>query len=285
MAKLGAFLLLLCAVVGPSPPGARADRIAATNVAGTQFRITLASGRVLEGPELTGATLNLVLPGGAMGRVRIEQIEKDPEDRDGDIFLHRLLVAETPDYWVDLCAPDAAGARWAFPLRGQWDGEGRRVSESGFTLICASDAIGKCVRFGYKPWKTTENGTSLAAYHDACVKAVRADYCGNHATTRDGQPIDIFDALGIQHPEAGQGTAAMPFEAAFTASGAVCVAHTRVPENMTLEALAAECPRLAGRLGSHACRESDAAGGRYGMPMIFVRSPQDGRSQPPSQAR
>jgi hypothetical protein len=280
MPKLAAILLFL---IGLSAAGARADGIVSTDVEGTQLKVSLASGRLLRSPALVGAVLNLALPGGTTGRVRIEQVERDPQDPEGDIVLYRFLVAETPENWVDLCTPDASGARWGFPLRGQWDSEGQRISESGFTLICASGAIGKCVRFGYKPWKTTKDGTSLAAYHAACIKAVRADYCGNHATTRDGQPIDIYDALGVQRPYETQGSAAMPFEAAFSEVGAVCVAHTRVPENVTLDTLAAACPRLAGRLGPQACVESDAVSGRYGTPMIFIRSPMDGRSQPPSQ--
>jgi hypothetical protein len=282
MPKLGAILLFLFNICAA---GARADGIVSTEVEGTQFKVSLASGRLLDSSVLAGAVLNLALPGGTTGRVRIEQVERDPRDPDGDIILHRFLVADSSENWVDLCAPDAAGARWGFPLRGQWNSEGQRISESGFTLICASGAIGKCVRFGYKPWKTTTEGIPLAAYHAACVKAVRADYCGNKGTTRDGQPIDIFDALGIQRPDERQGSAAMPFEAAFSEAGAVCVAHTRVPENVTLDTLAAECPRLVGRLGPLACIESDAIEGRYGTPLIFIRSPTDGRSQEPPQVQ
>jgi hypothetical protein len=285
MLKLAATLFFLFAISGLSTRGAVADAIVSTEVEGTQLKVSLASGRLLKSPVLVGAVLNLALPGGTTGRVRIEQVEKDPEDRDGDVFLHRLLVAESPTNWADLCGPDASGARWAFPLRGQWNNEGQRISEDGLTLICTSGAIGKCVRFGYKPWKTTEAGASLAAWHAACVKAVRADYCGNKGTTRDGQLIDIFDALGIQHADVKQGSVAMPFEAAFTEAGAVCVAHTRVPENMTLDTLAAECPRLVGRLGPHACSESEALGGQFASPMIFIRSPVEGRSQEPPQAQ
>ena len=284
MSKIGAAGFFLFVIIGLSAAVVRADQIVSTGIEGTQLRVSLESGRVLWSPELVGAVLNLTLPGGTTGRVRIERVGKDPEDQDGDIFLHRFLVAESSDNWVDLCDSDASGARWAFPLRGQWDSEGRRISDSGFTLICASGVIGKCVRFGYKPWKTIQEGASLAPYHAACVKAVRADYCGNRGTTRDGQPIDIFDTLGIQRPEETQGSLAMPFEAAFSEAGAVCVAHTRVPENVTLDALAAECPRLAGRLGPQACIESEAVGGRYSPAMIFIRSPVDGRSQPLSQA-
>jgi hypothetical protein len=282
---MATLLVLFILIIGLSARGAEADGIVSTEVEGTQLKVSLASGRRLWSPVLVGAVLNLGLPDGTTGRVRIEQVEKDPQDPDGDVFLHRLLVAQSPTDWADLCGPDASGARWAFPLRGQWNNEGQRTSESGFTLICASGAIGKCVRMGYKPWKTTTEGISLAAYHTACVKAVRADYCGNKGTTRDGQLIDISDALGIQRSDEGQGSTAMPFEAAFSEEGAVCVAHTRVPENVTLDALAAQCPRLAGRLGPQACIESNAVNGRYGTPMIFIRSPKGGRSQDPPQAQ
>ena len=47
------------------------------------------------------------------------------------------------------------------------------MSDEGFTLTCATGAQGKCVRFGYKPWKTLSNGVVLADYHQACVRLVR----------------------------------------------------------------------------------------------------------------
>jgi hypothetical protein len=51
--------------------------------------------------------------------------------------------------------------------------------------------------------------------------------------------------------------AAMDFEAGWSAEGAVCVRHTRVKENASLESLVAACPRLKGRVGP-SCTE-DAA--------------------------
>ena len=93
MLNLGAVLLFLTIILDPFASGARADRIVSTDVEGTQFKIGLASGRLLRSPALAGAVLNLALPGGTTGRVRIDQVQQDPEDQDGDIFLHRLLVA------------------------------------------------------------------------------------------------------------------------------------------------------------------------------------------------
>jgi hypothetical protein len=172
----------------------------------------------------------------------------------------------------ELCEPDAKGERWAFPLKGQWDANGRRISDQGFTLTCSAGAQGKCVRFGYKPWKQTPDGIPLADYHQACVRLVRADYCGGQGTTRDGMLIDIYDRLGIQRPADEAERQGLRFEAAWNPEGAVCVAHTRVPENMTLVHLGEVCPRLRGHLGDAECTADAAASGRLGPVLLFNRS-------------
>jgi hypothetical protein len=55
--------------------------------------------------------------------------------------------------------------------------------------------------------------------------------------------------------------------------GAVCVAHPRVPQNVTLTDIAASCPRLAHRLGL-SCSAARAAA--LGTPLIFNDSRGDG---------
>src|SRR5262249_26964528 len=154
--------------------------------------------------------------------------------------------------------------RWAFPLKGQWDSAGRRLSETGFTLACAAGgAIGKCVRWGYPPWATTPSGIALAPDHASCVNMVRGNYCGDRGTTRDGMTIDYWDNAGVTRANEEQARElGLRFEAAWSPEGALCVAHTRVPENMTLELLAATCPRLR-RLGPARCTIEAAEKGRY----------------------
>ena len=123
-----------------------------------------------------------------------------------------------------------------------------------------------CVRFGYKPWKAAPDGRPLLDYFNACVRMLRADYCGDGTpSTRDGTLIDVYDRARIQTPELVPG---MEFEAAWSPEGAVCVRHTRIKEILTLERLAATCPRLGDRLGP-ACDE--AAGRRMGA-ILFNRS-------------
>ena len=114
-----------------------------------------------------------------------------------------------------------------------------------FNVTCSSGAIGKCVRLGYKPWKRLPDGTALWDHHQACVRMMRADYCGDgQSFTRDGTLIDLYDRLGLQKDEPAPG---MRFEAGWGKDGAICVARARIPEKVTLEELARRCPgRLAG---------------------------------------
>ena len=144
-----------------------------------------------------------------------------------------------------LCSAAPDGTRLGFPLAGR-TAEGLFVeSDPGvFELICTSGAQGKCVRFGYHPWEQRPDGRSMRDYYNACVRLVRADYCGNgRAWTRDGSLIDLWDDLGIQKPES-LSDPAFSFEAGWNEHGAVCVARTRIPENITLDQLKASCPRL-----------------------------------------
>ena len=256
------------------PHASAAGRIDTVDVEGTALRIALTDGQVLQGTALVGATLLIALSNDANARrIKIRTILPDPTDPDGDVLLYRIGVLDPATGALEeLCEPDAAGERWAFPLQGQWDGEGRRISDQGFTLTCASGAQGKCVRLGYKPWKTTPDGITLADYHQACVRLIRADYCGHQGTTNDGMLIDIYDHWGIQRPAEDAGRSGLRFEAAWNTDGAVCVAHTRVPENVTLEHLGKVCPRLRGLLGEVVCTAEAAASGRLGPVLLFNKS-------------
>ena len=213
-----------------------------------------ADGRVLEGQDLAGATISVAfLDEPQPRRIRLSTITPDPMDSQGEVLLYDMqLLDPTTGAATPLCEHDVEGKHWAFPLRGQWDRNGGRISDKGFTLTCAADAQGKCVRFGYKPWKTIGAGISLADYHQACVRMVRADYCGNRGTTKNGMLIDLYDRLGIERQSESTGQDGLRFEAAWNTKGAVCVAHTRVLPNMTIARLARTCPRLRGRLGEAA---------------------------------
>ena len=242
----------LAAMVQADLPG-----IATVEVQGTRLIISLADGTVLDPEELRGAVIEASDDIGRMLTVRIEDVAADPSDPDRDVLLYRLRELGEDGQWHEFCAPDPAGERWAFPLEGIWTASGEHLpATKQFSFSCSAGAIGKCVRLGYKPWKRLSDGSTLWPYHQACVRMMRADYCGDGTSfTHDGTLIDLYDILGIQKDEPGPG---MLFEAAWGSRGAICIARPRVPQNGSLAEIERRCPeRLAGQLGE-SCTEGQA---------------------------
>jgi hypothetical protein len=129
----------------------------------------------------------------------------------------------------ELCTPDVDGNRWALVTHDEHD---------ELQLVCSSGAIGKCIRWGYTPNVSVD-------VHKACIRMTRADYGGDGSTaTRDGTWIGFCDRVGV-HPCSGTER----IEAAWSADGAVCVAHPRVDQIVTLVELARRYPKLAGHVG------------------------------------
>lgn len=232
------------------------ESLEALRVVGTEFHLQTSSGRVLKSRDLVGATLT-VQQGEQSLLLRIDEARADPRDSTGETWLHHFSVKDPgTGQWQPFCEADAEGQRLGFPLAGTWDaalGRRRRTADTTFSLTCTAGAEGKCVRFGYKPWKKTAQGVDLWDYHQACIRMARADYCGDgQGTTRNGTLVDIYDGLGIQKPEPRKG---MRFEAAWGPEGALCVNHPRVPENVSLEKLRT-CPRLAKAALGERCTEA-----------------------------
>lgn len=72
----------------------------------------------------------------------------------------------------------------------------------------------KCDGFGYDD--------SHPDHHAACVRMVRADYCGDGTSwTRDGVPINVYDSLGINTDDA-----LWTVDAAWSPAGALCIGET-----------------------------------------------------------
>ena len=222
---------------------------ASVDVRGTILTIRLPDGAVLGPDELRGAVLEANDEGGRSVSVRIEDVVSDSSDPEREVLLYRLQQLGEDGNWEEFCAPDPAGERWAFPLIGTWTASGEHLpTPNEFNFVCSAGAIGKCIRLGYKPWKMLSDGSTLWAYHQACVRMLRADYCGDGTSlTRDGTLIDLYDIQGIQKDEPSPG---MHFEAGWSSSGATCVARPRIPENGSLSDIKSRCPeRLAGHLG------------------------------------
>ena len=258
-------LTILAALITiTSPLAAMSDEVSSIDVKGTAFQIRLNDGRIVAQDQLPGTILAIGDGTGRQRRIRIDAVERDPKDPAGEIMLYALSEQDPVTMaWHNLCQPDPDGQRLGFPLAGAFTSGGRYEAVPGRILLtCTGGAEGKCVRFGYKPWGYGPNNVSLASYYQACVRLVRADYCGNGVGhTRNGTPIDIFDSIGIQRDETAPG---MTFEAAWGPDGAVCASHTRLPDVLEMDALAAQCPRLA-RSSRESCSEATPA-------LLFNRS-------------
>lgn len=193
---------------------------------------------VLKGTAVQGAVLISTDSEGRSVSLKIQDVERDPKDSEGEVYLYTVIYQNTPtSQWQNICQPDRDNMAVAIPLSGQWDTRGNHIDNGRITFACTNSALAKCVRWGYKPWKTVQ-GQSLRDYHQACTRMVRADYCGTGvAHTQDGNEIDIYDRLGIQKRTSNSG---MEFEAAWNSDGAVAISRTRFPE--TLAQIKKECP-------------------------------------------
>lgn len=165
---------------------------------------------------------------------------------------------------MPLCQPDAKGVSAAFPLQGSWTPDGVHLANKRFALTCTSGAISKCIRM-YKPWK----GDEQWRLHQACTRAIRADYCGNGSSfTRDGVQVDVYDVTGL---ERSAHLSHMAFEAAWGEDGATCLRRTRVPDIAAVEDILARCgDRLRNKTGAR-CSEEGAR--RDPQTLLFNRSP------------
>ncbi|MBM6578983.1 hypothetical protein ILT44_02215 [Microvirga sp. BT689] len=250
IAALAATLSLLTSDSGPASSGR-------LEVAEGEFRLRFDDGRLLASNALVGA--RIVIENGVEAiRVLIDAVEEDKTAAGKPLVLYRLMVEDAAGQGThDACQPDARGRRLGLPL----------LKDAGITFTCTSGAEGKCILMGYRPWDDRPDAP-MRDLHAACVNMVRADYGGDdHPTTRDGTAIDVYDRFGIQKPETAD---PMPFEAAWGRNGAICVAHTRIAGNVTLDELAQRYSTLRHHLGPEACTEE--AMRRHPDVLLFNRS-------------
>jgi hypothetical protein len=255
------FAIVLALVVA-LPLAASAAPPARLSVEGTEFVLYRLDGRVLRSAELVGAELDL----GGGRQLRIDAVRRDPTDASGSVLLHQFSQRERGGEWVQACEADGEGQHEGFPVPGRWENGRYRAERGHFALTCTAGAQAKCVRWGYRPWAPAPDGTPMAGMYESCVHMVRADYCGDGtATTRDGTAIDLYDDHGVQRPANEPG---FRFEAGWAPHGAVCVNHSRIPQNLSLQDLARSCPRLKAALG----KQCDEATARAAGALLFNRS-------------
>ncbi|WP_437632340.1 ADYC domain-containing protein [Sorangium sp. So ce854] len=194
--------------------------LAATTLVGTRGT----DGQPVRGADFIGVDIEAVLEDQSTTTVRIT----DVVERNG--LSYYTVKHRVGGVWANICGEGVE----AIPVRGTWDAATGAYSDDGssFTFGCQGAAIGKCAEWGYHGWEPQAEcdggvceGRDLSYLHQACVRLVRADYCGDGVPhTRTGMAIDIWDALDIQTETEGSG---MSLEAEWTVDGAACVKHTR----------------------------------------------------------
>ncbi len=178
----------------------------ATWLDGSMFR-GQRNGSTVAGKDFVGAELDGTTASGAPVRVRIADVLK-PADG-SDVWRYAVEFADAAGTWQPLC-PASGTPRLAIPVQGRWDyrqgvpGGGARIADdAAFTFGCEGAAIAKCVLMGYRPWASF-GGADGVALHQACVRLIRADYCGDGLShTTNGRTINLYDGLGIQERHRG----------------------------------------------------------------------------------
>lgn len=241
------------------------------------------------GAQLAGAMLLGETEDGEQVRLRLDSVAiaddpnpKTPVNENADVMQYRVSVqrgngkkATSPldsqfkpaaAAWTPLCKNGgpaiALSGSWSMQAGNPGDARKEPATSGEITFACLGSSLAKCATvLGYKPWRSATPATppgsppakpvSLDGLHQACVRAVRADYCGNGLSmTAEGTQVNFYDSLGIQKDEAS-----WPMEAVWSASGALCVNVPRLvtapadpstgrPAMKTRDYLAGRCPQL-----------------------------------------
>lgn len=237
---------------------------ATLTVEGSQFVLVTDAGQRLTSTQLVGAVFEMTGPDGQPVTARIDKVT--PAQERATTLLHDLSMKRPDGSFAAMCEPDASGRQASFPVAGRFDDAGNYTRAPGkWFLTCTSGSQAKCILWGYDPSTPGPRGEDLAPYYQACQHLVRAAYDGRGvAHTRDGTAIDLWDAPGIQTPDTTN-EPGYAFEAGWGPAGAVCVAHTRIPDLLPIGVLLASAPHLR----AQPCNEAEAR--RRGA-LLFNRS-------------
>ncbi len=174
---------------------------------GGELHVMTELGEEVSGGQLGGALLvfDMIKDGVYMPGKGAKVVSAEPLEGTSDVWLYNLLVQDEKNVWQPLCVDKNNAPTEAIVLTDLWDPvSGDRISprpSGAVTLACRGAALAKCVEWGYAPWRVHE-GVSLAETHQACTRAVRADYCGDGTPhTVNGVEIHVKDPLGIQEED------------------------------------------------------------------------------------
>lgn len=192
-------------------------------------------GAKLEGVTTDGEATLLHIAGAAVGV---------GANRD---LLYFAVYAADHAGWTPLCGADSHGDPIpAIAVPGTWNHDAGQYGggawfgdERSFSFACRGSSIAKCMEAGYKPWTDPnssrghirnrgESGLERSNHLQACVRMLRADYCGDGTShTVNGRTIEFWDSMGM-HTKASNN---FTFEAAWTADGVTVFDYPRVMDH------------------------------------------------------
>jgi hypothetical protein len=208
-------------------------------VSATQIKGVDVFGDVVTGDDWVGAKLVAQLTNGSLLPLRIDGTQMLPEPN-ADVRTFTISYASGTG-WKPLCTTTTNEAL-AFP--GTWNlATVRHQADSTmFSLGCRGATFAKCVELGYK------GDNLIDSYHAACIRAIRADYCGDgQSHTITGTQINIYDKLGKQLD-----TQNWSLESTWTPDGATCLYKARVLDSL----VEPDVPECVADLAETECAEN-----------------------------
>jgi len=189
---------------------------------GGELSADTAAASNLRGADLKNATFAATTAQGRVVRLRLDDVAT--VEGGGTDYLVSVQLAGTT--WTPLC-PDGP----TLVLPGYFMAGGQYISHSQrMMLACRHSAVYKCARrLKYYP----DTNETDSQYHQACVRMIRGDYCGNGTPhTANGTVIDAFDRAG-RNPSEQLSSGSMTLEAFWTTGGAYCIWSPRHPLDAT----------------------------------------------------
>lgn len=196
--------------------------------------IDTTSGATYKGADLIGIETSGQLSDGSMRQIHFKAYDAI------SVPATNLYLVAYVDSGESVCGDREGQPIWAAILPQIYDeNTGNEVASdpTKYTFSCRFGAIQRCQEVGYVKNGTgfESNGTSsrtrnLNDYHAACVKMLRADYCGNgKAHTFEGTTVDFYDHL-VNGNKAKTGTTGQDgyyLESDWDIDGAHCLNATR----------------------------------------------------------
>lgn len=189
------------------------------------LQVKTTTGITLTGSALNNTTIKLKVTEGGVVKQRevwIGSVQQAPWQVGLSLYNAEAWAEELG--WGPACTDGSGNATQAILLNDVWNPTtGAKISPrpaGAVTMACRGAALAKCVEFGYVPWKV-QPGVSMADYHQACTRMIRADYCGDGQThTVNGTKIHVLDQIGVQKADPGVNYV---IEAEWGPNGAVCL--------------------------------------------------------------